>query len=419
MKIAVVGTGIAGLTAARALNGRHALTVFEAGDHVGGHVHTHRVERWGRTWDVDTGFMVYNEHTYPRFTRLLGELGVESRPATMSFSVHDPATGLEYGGHGLAALFARRSNLVRPSFLRMVGEIVRFNREAMALVGGGPVDPALTLGELLRRGRYGPGLRDHYLVPMAGAIWSATPGDVLAMPAAFFLRFFHNHGLLRPPHQQLRWRTIVGGARRYVEALTRPFVARLRTRTPVRALRRVPDGVELRTDAGPEVFDEVVLAVHAPQALALLADATALEREVLGAFRTQSNTAMLHVDASRLPARRGARASWNVRVPRSANEPVGVTYDVSRLQGHASPEPLLVTLNDVEGLDESRVIARMRYDHPVIDARAVAAQARHAEVSGSHRVHFCGAYWRNGFHEDGVASGETVARALAREAVLA
>ncbi len=419
MKIAIVGTGIAGLTVARLLHPRHEITVLEASAHVGGHAHTHRVERWGGAWDVDTGFMVYNDATYPHFRRLLADLGVATRETSMSFGVSDPATGLEYRGDDFDGLFARRSNVLRPSFVRMVFDVLRFNRDALALATGGPVDPALTLGELVRRGGYGASLRDHYLVPMAGAIWSAPAGDVLAMPAAFFLRFFHNHGLLRPPHRQLQWRTIVGGARRYVEALVRPFAARVRTLTPVRTVRRVVDGVEVATDSGVELFDEVVLAVHAPQALALLADATALERQVLGSFRTQSNAAVLHVDASRLPARRSARASWNVRVPRTPRDPVGVTYDVSRLQGLVTPEPLLVTLNDTADLDESRVIARMTYHHPVMDARAVAAQPRHGEVSGSHRVHFCGAYWRNGFHEDGVASGLSVARALGCEAAWA
>jgi len=416
VKVAIVGTGIAGLTVARVLHARHEITVLEASAHVGGHAHTHRMERWGRTWDVDTGFMVYNDVTYPHFRRLLAELGVATRATSMSFGVSDPATGLEYRGDDFDGLFARRSNLFRPSFVRMVFDVLRFNREALALTATGTVDPALTLGELVSRGGYGPALRDHYLVPMAGAIWSASAGDVLAMPAGFFLRFFHNHGLLRPPHRQLQWRTVVGGARRYVEVLVRPFASRIRTLTPVRVVRRVADGVEVATDAGVELFDEVVLAVHAPQALALLADATALERQVLGAFRTRSNEAVLHVDASCLPARRAARASWNVRVPRTPSDPVGVTYDVSRLQGLTTPEPVLVTLNAGERIDEARVIARMTVDHPVMDARAVAAQRRHDEVSGSHRVHFCGAYWRNGFHEDGVASGIAVARALGCEA---
>lgn len=413
MKIAVIGAGIAGLTVARELQRGHQITVFEAGAHAGGHAHTHTIEHEGRVVRVDTGFMVYNETTYPRFTRMLAGMGVATRPCDMGFSVCDPASGLEYCGTGPDGLFAQRSNLLHPSFLRMLAEILRFNREAESLAVLGALDPATTLGDLADRGRFGRELREHYLVPMAGAIWSSPARDVLSMPALFFVRFFHNHGLLRPPGDQLRWRTIVGGSQVYVEALARPFAHRVRLATAVRAVRRPARGVEVVLDDGVEHFDEVVFATHAPEALALLADATPLEREVLGAFRTQRNATVLHTDTSQLPSRPRARSSWNVRVPASPGMPVTVTYDVSRLQGLATRAPLLVTLN-AAGIDPARVIARMDYAHPLFDAAAVAAQERHGEVSGSHRAHFCGAWWRNGFHEDGVWSGLRVAGAIDR-----
>ena len=422
LRIAVVGTGIAGLTAARELhgvNGVHDLTVFEAGDRVGGHAHTQRVERWGRSWDVDTGFVVYNEQTYPSFTRLLAELGVATRPSTMSFSVADRATGLEYGGAGFSALFAQRSNLLRPSFLRMIADIVRFNREATALAEAATLDADTTLGELLEGRGFGADVRDRYLAPMGAAIWSASTRDTLRMPAAFFVRFFHNHGLLRPPGRQLQWRTVEGGAQRYVDALARPFASRIRTRSPVRGLCRAGDGVEVRTDDGVERFDEVVLATHADQSLALLSDATPAEREVLGAFRYASNDAVLHTDTRILPVRTRAWSSWNVRVAESPGRPVGITYHMSLLQGLATPEPFLVTLNDAERVDPARVLARMRYEHPVPTPAAIAAQRRHAEINGTHRVRFCGAYWRNGFHEDGHVSALAAVRDLVRREVQA
>ena len=414
MKIAIVGAGVSGLTAAAHLHPDHDVTVFEAAAHTGGHTHTVRVDTPAGPFDVDTGFVVFNERTYPEFCALLARLGVGSRPTSMGFSVSDAATGLEYGGETLDAVFAQRRNLVNPAFWRMLSDIVRFNREARTLVAG-PCARA-TLGELCAAGGFSDAFRDRYLVPMGAAIWSASERDMRRFPAGFFVRFFHNHGLLEPPAKQPRWRVVEGGSHAYVKPLVAPFADRIRTNTPVRAVRRAATGVEVRLDDGVAAFDEVVFATHSDQALALLADATPLERQVVSAFRYQRNTAVLHTDTSVLPRSRRAWSSWNYHVPADRGAPVSVTYDMTRLQGLASPERFLVTLNDSGRVRDSHVIRRMVFEHPIFTHDSIAAQARHAEVSGVNRVHFCGAWWRNGFHEDGVVSGLTVARAIARRA---
>lgn len=414
MKIAVVGAGISGLTAASLLHPEHEIIVFEAAEHIGGHTHTVRVETAAGPYDVDTGFVVFNERTYPEFCALLDRLGVASRQTSMGFSVSNAGSGLEYGGETLDAVFAQRRNLVRPSFLRMIADILRFNREARALVAG-PYAGA-TLGELCDGAGFSRGFRDHYLVPMGAAIWSASERDMRLFPAEFFVRFFSNHGLLEPPAKQPRWRVVAGGSHAYVKPLIAPFSAHVHARTPVRSVRRVADGVELRLDGSTVHADHVVFATHSDQTLALLADATPLEREVLGAFRYQSNTAVLHTDTGVLPRRTRAWASWNYHVPADRGAPVSVTYDMTRLQGLHSRERFLVTLNDSGRVPAGRVLRRMTFEHPIFTRDSIAAQARHSEVSGSRRAWFCGAYWRNGFHEDGVVSGLTVARQLLRAA---
>ncbi len=362
---------------------------------------------------MDVGFMVYNETTYPNFVQMLARLGVESRASTMGFGVSDRRSGLEWCGTDLGGVFAQRRNLLRPSFLRMLADVLRFNREAPALAER--EGPSLTLGELVARGGYSDAFRDHYLVPMGAAIWSAREADMLRFPALFFVRFFRNHGLLEPPDRQLRWRTIVGGSREVVRRLAAPFADRIRLRTPVVAVRRVPGGagVDVITARGPERFDAVVLATHADTSLKLLQEPTTAEREVLHAFPFQRNAALLHTDTRVLPRARRAWAAWNHHRPATPEAPVSVTYDLSLLQGHATRTPLLLTLNDAGTVDPPRVRHAIPFDHPVFTVDSIAAQARHAEISGADRIHYCGAWWRNGFHEDGVVSGLAVARAIA------
>lgn len=374
-------------------------------------MHTVDVAQGGRSYAVDTGFVVYNESTYPEFTRLLDRLGVATQPTEMSFSVHCESTGLEYCGSSLSGLFAQRRNLLRPAFLRMLRDILRFNRLAHRVLLEGPLDA--TLGDLLRSQRLSPEFRRYYLLPMAAAIWSAAPAATLDFPAEFFLRFFHNHGLLGL-RTQLPWRVIRGGSARYVEALTRPFRDRLRLGQPVAEVRRRQEYVEIAV-AGepPQRFDRVILAVHADQALALLSDADALERELLGAFAYQTNRAVLHTDGDLLPRRRAARASWNYHVEASAAAAPGVTYDMSRLQRLPTADPFCVTLNQDARVRHDRVLSRLDFAHPVYSSRALDAQRRHAEIDGLRRTHFCGAYWGQGFHEDGLRSAQTVCRRLA------
>ncbi len=402
MKIAIVGSGIAGNVVARQLHREHEITVFEAAAHAGGHSHTHDVEQAGRHYAVDTGFIVFNDWTYPKFIELLGELGVASQESSMSFSVRDEASGLEYNGTSLNTLFAQRSNLLRPSFLGMIRDILRFNREAPALLDqpGGE----LPLGEVLARGRYGRAFVERYIVPMGAAIWSTDPASMQRFPARFFVRFLHNHGMLSV-NARPAWRVIRGGSARYVEKLTAPYRDRIRLRTPVEWLRRLPGSVIVKARGSEaERYDAVFLACHSDQALALLADASAAERAVLGAIPFQANEAVLHTDTRLLPRKRLAWAAWNCHLLRDSGAPVALTYNMNILQGLDAREPLLVTLNRGDAIDPAKVIKRITYHHPRFTPEGVAAQARQAELNGTLNTYYCGAWWRHGFHEDGVVS---------------
>jgi predicted NAD/FAD-binding protein len=409
MKVAVVGTGIAGNVAAYRLHrAGHELTVFEADDRIGGHTHTHRIELDGDVQQIDTGFIVFNDRTYPNFVALLDELGVPSQPSAMSFSVRDDARGLEYNGTSLNGLFAQRRNLLRPGFIGMLAEILRFHREAPTLLQADGAE--ITLGAYLREHRFGGRFVDDYLVPMGAAIWSTDPVRMFDFPARFFVRFLHHHGMLTV-NDRPTWRVIRGGSARYVERLVAPFRDRIRLNSPVAAVRRGADGVTLQVRGGePERYDHVFLACHADQALRLLADPSREEREVLGALPFQRNEALLHTDASLLPRRRRARAAWNFHRLAGAGAGAGValTYDMNVLQGLRSAHRYCVTRNAGALVDPRRVLRRMAYAHPLFTPAGAAAQQRHHEVSGAppthFRTHYCGAYWRYGFHEDGVVS---------------
>ena len=413
MKVAIVGTGISGMVAAYLMQSGCELTVFEAADRIGGHTNTVDVTRGDRTFAVDTGFIVFNERTYPNFIQLLGQLGVGWKNTEMSFSVRSDATGLEYNGTSLNALFAQRSNLVRPSFWRMVRDILRFYREARGLLDSN--DDSITLGEYLRQNRYSKEfVRDH-IVPMGAAVWSARPEAMDVFPARYLVRFFENHGFLQVEGRP-QWLVVEGGSRTYAEALTASFRDRIRLSTPVREIRRRNGGVELTTrDGSVERFDEVIIAAHSDQALRMLQDPSDLEREVLGAFQYQPNEAVLHTDASLLPRRPLARAAWNYHIPVEPADRATVTYWMNALQGIDSPEPFCVTLNCTDRIDPQKILRRFDYHHPVYTPAAVAAQARHAEISGVNGVHYCGAYWGFGFHEDGVKSALQVGRMLGKE----
>ncbi|MGE8409584.1 MAG: NAD(P)/FAD-dependent oxidoreductase [Pseudomonas sp.] len=408
MRIAIIGSGIAGLTCAHLLSRRHEISVFEAADWIGGHTHTVDVQWQGRHYAVDTGFIVFNDWTYPNFIRLLDQLGVASRPTEMSFSVHDPQTGLEYNGHDLDSLFAQRRNLLSPGFWGMLRDILRFNRQALADLDGGRIDAATTLGEYLRAQRYGQRFIDHYVVPMGSAIWSMSRADMLGFPLQFFVRFCRNHGLLSVSDRP-QWRVIEGGSRGYIEPLCRNFAERIRLNCAVTRVSRDDGGVTLACATGPERFDSVVFACHSDQALALLEIPSSVEREVLGALRYASNEVVLHTDTRLLPRRRKAWASWNYRLGGTPQAAAALTYDMNILQGIEAPVTFCVSLNQTELIDPAQILARFDYAHPQYSLAAVAAQARQAELQGHQHSYFCGAYWANGFHEDGVVSALRVA----------
>ena len=419
MKLAIVGTGIAGMTAAHLLHGEHDLTIYEAGEYIGGHTNTVEVEREGMTYAVDTGFIVFNDWTYPNFIGLLDRLGVASQPSDMSFSVRCEETGLEYNGTSLNRLFAQRRNLLRPSFYRMIRDILRFNRESVGLLN--EPGPGPSLGAYLEQNRYSPPFIRNYIVPMAGAIWSAGPSTIWRYPARYLVQFFRNHGMLSVDARPT-WRVIIGGSQRYVEKLVRPFRERIRLRSPVAAIIRDSHGVEVRSHdrAGASHtarFDGVVLACHSDQALALLADPSPLERDILGAIRYQANEAILHTDRSLLPRRRRAWAAWNYHLLPTPADRVLVTYHMNTLQRLRASCDFCVTLNRSDAIDPAQVLKRITYHHPVFTPEAIAAQQRHREINGQRRTWYCGAYWGFGFHEDGVKSAMMACESLrARQA---
>lgn len=408
MRIAIVGAGISGNVCAWLLHRDHEIVLFEAESYAGGHTRTVDITLDGRNYSVDTGFMVFNDRTYPNFTRLLQQLDVPSQPSDMSFGVRCQRTGLEYQGSSLNGLFAQRRNLANPRFYGMLRDILRFNRSSTSFLR--EQNDRLTLGEYLARERYGEEFVQHYLIPMTAAIWSAPPRRVLEMPARFLITFCDNHGLL-----QLRgrpqWRTIPGGARRYVQAMASAWNVQLRLQSPVRSVRRYEDRVELTSAAGDEIaVDCVILACHADQALQILHDARDVERELLGHFPYQANRTILHVDTSFLPRSRRAWASWNYHIPAEANEPVAVTYDVNRLQSLGAPQPICVTLNYQDRIDASCILQTIDFEHPVFGPGTIDAQQALERINGVSRTYYCGAYLGYGFHEDGVRSALTVCR---------
>lgn len=402
MKIAIIGTGIAGNVAAHRLHPEHEISVYEANDYIGGHSHTHQVTVAGESFAVDSGFIVFNDRTYPHFSALLGELGVASRPAEMSFSVHCEATGFEYAGTNLNTLLARRRNLLNGDFYRLMRDILRFNRRAPALLDSG--EETVTLGDYLRDEGYSQAFLRYYILPMGAAIWSTDMERMLDFPAAFFVRFFSNHGLLALKDRP-RWYTVDGGSRRYVDKLVAPHRERIRLSSPVTRVRRFGDGVHVTSNGETEVHDAVFFACHSDQALAILGqDATPEEKAVLGAIPYQRNTAVLHTGDDRLPRSPRAWASWNYRLSARGDQRPAVTYYMNRLQSLPAPRPLCVTLNSDDCIPDREVLATMTYEHPLFTRRGVAAQLRQAEINGPRRSFFCGAWWRNGFHEDGVVS---------------
>ncbi|HEX4115270.1 MAG TPA: FAD-dependent oxidoreductase [Solirubrobacteraceae bacterium] len=402
MRIAIVGAGVSGMVAAHLLHPRHEIVVFEAGESAGGHANTIRVDTPEQTHSVDTGFMVFNDRNYPNFELLLRQLGVAWQHSDMSFGVSDGCGDFEYNSASPNGLFAKRAHLMTPWFHRMIADLVRFNRTARELLSGSSGD--ISLGQWLAEQRFSEAFVQRLIVPQVSAVWSADPQQMRSFPARFLAEFFDNHGMLgltgRP-----RWRTVAGGSENYVRALIEPWRHRLRLGTAVQAIERRDDAVMVKPHGGEvERFDEVVIATHSDQALAMLADANPREHEILGSLPYQANEAVLHTDTRLLPRRRRAWASWNYHLSEAPAERATVTYHMNRLQSLKADRELCVTLNRTAAIDPRQVIRTIPYDHPVYTAEGVREQARRAEISGRNRTHYCGAYWGWGFHEDGVRS---------------
>ena len=410
MKIAIVGSGISGLTCAYLLNREHDITVFEKNDYVGGHTHTHEIEYDGKEFSVDSGFIVYNEWTYPNFIKLLDQLGVERQLTRMGFSVKSEKNNLEYAGHSLNGLFAQRSNFFRLSFMRILFSMRRFNAEARDDLG--TLDPQITLGQYLTSNNYPREFIQHYIIPIGAAIWSTVPKQMMDVPAVFFIRFFENHGLLQLVNRP-NWWVISGGSKKYVEKMIYDFKGKIRLSTPVKNVKRGIDSITVKFGSNgleKENFDSIIFACHSNQSLAMLDSPSKQEEEVLSAIKYQRNDALLHFDDSILPKRKNAWSSWNYLLDEDPNRAVALTYNMNILQSLKSDRTFCVSLNSGDLIDQSKVIKHLNYEHPLFTLSSINAQGRKHEISGKNNTYYCGAYWRNGFHEDGVISALDVCK---------
>lgn len=413
MRVAVIGGGIAGMMSWYLLRREHQVTLFEANDYLGGHTATVDVEVAGKNYAIDTGFIVFNNWTYPLFNRFLTELRVPFQPTEMSFSVKKPTANLEYNGNTLWSLFAQKRNLLRPSFWRMLWQIMRFNNTAKQLLLENHADLELKMDDFLQKHGFGKELRDHYLLPMGAAIWSSGLTEMPDFPLRFFLQFFKNHGLLNITDRP-QWAVIKGGSRSYVEAMLKQCGDEgIRLQSPVKAVRRFADYVEVELPDGRiEQFDQVVFACHSDQALKLLGDASLAEQQILGGIAYQDNQVTLHTDHSILPKRRAAWASWNYLLDDSSNQKATLSYNMNILQGIESEHTFVVSLNADHQIKPQAILRTFCYAHPVYNHFTMLSQQRRAEINGHNRSYFCGAYWYNGFHEDGVRSAVDVAALL-------
>jgi predicted NAD/FAD-binding protein len=408
MKIAIIGSGISGLVCGHLLHRDFDLSIFEANDYIGGHTHTIDVSRPEGSYAVDTGFIVFNEVTYPNFCALIDQLGVASQPTQMNFSVHCEKTGLEYGSDSADTLFAQRRNILSPSYWRMVMEIFKLRRHLAVYLNSD--EPDMSMGVFLSRRNYSQRFIDHFVVPLGASLWSAEPGKIREFPARTFGRFFENHGFLKATNP-IQWRVISGGSRQYVDKLTEPFIEKIHISTPVTRVHRSEDYVELEfADRDKERFDQVIFATHSDQALKTLADPTDDERIILGAVPYQANDTVLHTDDTLLPRSRKAWSSWNYSILQDQTDRAALTYNMNKLQSIEAAETFCVSLNMYHRIDAGKMLGRYLYQHPVYLEGSVAAQAAHEVISGQHRTHYCGAYWGYGFHEDGVKSGLAVAK---------
>ncbi|MGI4992128.1 NAD(P)/FAD-dependent oxidoreductase [Halobacteriovorax sp. GFR7] len=409
MRIAIIGSGISGLTCAYKLSKKHDITLFEANDYLGGHTHTHEIEYEDQEFKIDTGFIVFNRKTYPHFLSLINELGVEYKPTAMSFSVHCDKTGLEYNGTTLNTLFAQRRNLFRPWFYSMINGIIDFNKKAKDFLTNDSGD--ISLSQFFETRGVKKSVIDYYIVPMMAAVWSTDPVDVWRFPAKFVLRFFENHGFLEVDDRP-QWYVIEGGSNSYIKKMVPHFKNSIRLNTPVKYITRESEQVIIETKEGRESFDQVIIATHSDTALKLLESPTSKEVELLSAIPYVANPTYLHTDDSFLPKRELAVAAWNYQLPAQKSIGSTVTYNMNILQGINFHKNFNVTLNPYRPIKEETILKQMNYMHPLFTLDGMRAQARWHEISGHNRTHYCGAYWRNGFHEDGVFSALRVVEEL-------
>ncbi|TCS37111.1 NAD(P)/FAD-dependent oxidoreductase [Reinekea marinisedimentorum] len=407
--IAVIGSGISGLTAAYLLSKKHRVSVFEKNDYIGGHTATVEVDDNGKPLSVDTGFIVFNDRTYPLFLKLMAEIGIAKQPTTMSFSVSNQQTGLEYNGHNLDTLFAQRKNLLSPKFIGLIREILRFNKSCQRLYYMGMDGNDETLGSFLARENFSRFFAEHYILPMGAAIWSSSLQEMEAFELKFFIRFFQHHGLLDIQNRP-QWYVIPGGSKEYIAPLCQPFAERIKLNANIKAVTRNTSGVSIDFEnADSEHFDEVIFACHSDEALALLADASSTEQAVLGAIPYRANSVVLHTDSNMLPNSKRAWAAWNYQLDGDRDRPASVTYNMNILQGLQTEQTYCVTLNQDAAIDPGKILRRFTYHHPVFNLQSIEAQQRRNEICGINHTHFTGAYWYNGFHEDGVKSAVDVA----------
>ena len=409
MKIAIIGSGISGLTAAYLLNRKHDVTIFEANDYIGGHTHTHKVNIDGKKYSVDTGFIVYNERTYPNFIKLLDLSNVKRQLSTMGFSVKSISKDYEYAGESLNSLFAKRSNIFRFGFLRMLYEMYHFGKKADS--SGIGLDASVTLGDYLKKEKYSGEFINYFIIPMGAAIWSTPANKVLNMPAYFFIKFFYNHGMLETINRP-NWWVIKNGSSEYIKKIIRGFENKINLSTPVKTVARKNEGIEIQLAKKEETlkFDSVIFATHSDQALEMLENPTDTEKDILSSIPYQKNEVLLHTDSSVLPRRKLSWASWNYQLDSDPALPVVLTYNMNILQSINCKETLCVTLNDHNSVDETKILKKITYHHPLFNGKSIEAQKRKSEISGVNNTHYCGAYWRNGFHEDGVVSALDVCK---------
>ena len=409
MKIAIIGSGISGLTSAYLLNRNHDITVFEANDYIGGHTHTHNIKIKDKEYAVDTGFIVYNERTYPNFIKLLDTLGVERQLSTMGFSVKSASEDYEYAGESLNSLFAKRSNIFRLGFLRMLYEMYRFGKKSDSTGLG--LDVSITLGTYLKSENYSNEFINYFIIPMGAAIWSTPANKVLDMPAYFFIKFFYNHGMLEIINRP-KWWVIKDGSSAYIKKIIKGFESKINLSSPIKTVSRLDNGIEIETANSKKslIFDAVVFATHSDQALAMLTDPTEKEKDILSSIPYQKNEVLLHTDSSVLPKRKLAWASWNYQLDSNPESPVVLTYNMNILQSLECDETFCVTLNDHQSVDKSKILKKITYHHPLFTVKGIEAQKRKLEISGVNNTYYCGAYWHNGFHEDGVASAIEVCK---------